>query len=244
MPFKVYCQNLENENDRKKTADLMVYHGLADCFVNRLSSFYDNLSDYEQSRADRFKHEADYCCYVTVHALLRIQLSKILGKKAKSISLGESEHGKPFIPGVDLPFSISRTRNLFAFVVGHGNQFLGVDIEQIKPEIDYTAISRNYFSDKEQELILSLKNPEDQKHTFFEIWTRKEALLKAIGIGINAELHKVQVLEGGNLLEIEGAPVDAHTFKIATTRRKETLISVASSTDFVPEFKNLSFVLS
>jgi len=92
---------------------------------------------------------------------------KLLGKKARSISLGESENGKPFIPGLDLPFSISRTRNLFAFVVGHGNQFLGVDIEQIKPEIDFTNISRNYFSDKEQQLIFSFKNPDDQKRTFF-----------------------------------------------------------------------------
>jgi 4'-phosphopantetheinyl transferase len=243
MPFKVYCQNLQNTSDRMKSGDLVVYHGLADCFVNKLSAFYDHLSDYEQTKADRFKHEADYSCYVTVHALLRIELSKLLGKKAKSISLGESEHGKPFVPGLDLPFSISRTRNLFAFAVGHSNQFLGVDIEQIKPEIDITNISRNYFSDKEQQLISSLKNSDDQKRTFFEIWTRKEALLKAIGIGINTELHKVQVLEGGNMLEIEGAPVDTHSFKIATALKKEALISVASSTDFVPEFKNLSFVL-
>lgn len=244
MALKVYCQNIVSREDNWKSSNLVVYHGLADCFKNKLSVFYDYLSDYEQAKADRFRFETDYSCYVSVHALLRIELSKRLGKKARAINIGESEIGKPFMPGIDLPFSLSRTKNLFAFVVGQSNQFLGVDIELIKPDIDFANISRNYFNTKEQQLILSFKNPADQKRTFFEIWTRKEALLKAIGIGINTELQKVQVLEGGNMVEIKGSPIDNHTFKVATTLKKEALISVASSTDFVPDFRNLSFVIS
>jgi len=179
-----------------------------------------------------------------VHALLRIELSKHLNTKARSIEIRESGNGKPFIPGKDLPFSLSRTKNLFAFVVGHSNQFLGVDIEQIKPEIDFINISRNYYGANEQKLILSFNNIADQKRTFFEIWTRKEALLKALGIGIITELSKAQVLEGKNIVEIKEVHINDHLFKITTTLRKEALISIASSIDFVPEFKNLSFILS
>ena len=244
MLFKVYCENIENTPENTKSADLVVYYGLAESFVNKLLVFYEYLSDHEKSRADRFKLEPDYRCYVSVHALLRIELSKLLKTKARSIRIGESEYGKPFIPGIDLPFSLSTAKNLFAFAVGHSSQLLGIDIEQIKPDIDFINISRNYFSIKEQQLILSLKNPADQKCRFFEIWTRKEAILKAIGIGLNADLTKVQVLEGGNILSLPGVQINNHVFKIATAIKKEAFISIASSVDFIPSFKNLSFVLS
>lgn len=244
MFFKVYCQNIENTLNHGKSANLVVYHGYSDCFVNRLPVFFEYLSDAEKSRAERFRNNSDYCCYVTVHALLRIELSRVLGTKAKSIKIGVTEYGRPFIPGIDLPFSLSRAKNLFAFVVGHSNQIIGIDIEQIKPAIDFISISRNYFSINEQQLILSLKDNADQIRAFFEIWTRKEALLKALGIGIITELSKVQVLEGGNILSIGGVQNNNHLFKIATAMKKEALISIASSVDFEPEFKNLSFVLS
>jgi 4'-phosphopantetheinyl transferase len=167
-----------------------------------------------------------------------------MGIKAKSIRIAETETGKPFIPGFDLTFSLSRTKNMFAFVIGKNDQILGIDIEQIKPEIDYKNISLNYFSIEEQLSILSFKNIADQKRTFFEIWTRKEALLKALGAGINNNLVKVHVLEGENVLDLLGKQNNYHSFKIDTVRKKEAIISIASSTDFIPEFKNLSFVLS
>ena len=243
MHFNVYCQKVEYNWVHRKPPDLTVYYGTADFFVNMIPTLYHHLSISERSRAELFQREADYNCYITVHALLRIELSKELGVKAGSIKMGESEKGRPYIDGADLPFSLSRTKNLFAFVVGKGKQYLGIDIEQIKPEIDFVGIARSHFSHREQQLVLSQKNISDQKSLFFEIWTRKEALLKAIGIGINTELSKVQVLDGGNLLEIADVEINNHSFKIATAREKEAMISIASSKDFVPEFKNLSFVL-
>ena len=243
MHFKVYCQNIEQNWGHRKPSDMNVYYGLADCFENMVPTLYHYLSGNERSRAERFQRESDYNCYVTVHALLRIELSKELGIKAASIRIGESEKGRPFIKDADMPFSLSRTKNQFAFVFGKRNQHLGIDIEQIKPDIDFVSIARSHYSHKEQQLVLAQKSISDQKRLFFEIWTRKEALLKAIGIGINTELSKVQVLDGGNLLEIEGVEISNRSFKIATARKKEALISIASSKDFVPEFKNLSFVL-
>lgn len=240
MHLEVYCQNIDNTWFQKRTSDLVVYHGTADTFVNTVPVFYNYLSDFEKSRADRFRCENDYNCYISVHALLRIELSKLLKTNAKSIRIVESENGKPFTSDMDLPFSLSRTKNLFAFVIGRSNQFLGIDIEQIKREIDVTNISRNYFSINEQQLILLCDKTSDQNRTFFEIWTRKEALLKAIGIGINTELSEVQVMEGGNNIDIAGVQINADSFKITTTMNNTSLISVASSTDFAPRFKDLS----
>ena len=241
--LKVYCENFEDSGHHGRSGNLVVYHGQADSFIYKLPEFFEYLSDSESARAERFKHISDYNVYVAVHALLRIELSKIMGIKAKSIRISESETGKPFIADFDLPFSLSRTKNMFAFVIGKHDQILGIDIEQIKPEIDFKNISLNYFSIEEQQSILSLKNDADQKRTFFEIWTRKEALLKALGVGLSNDLVKVHVLEGENVLDLLGKQNNYHSFKIDTVRKKEAIISIASSTDFVPEFKNLSFAL-
>jgi len=240
MHLKVYCQNIQDTWFQGRSSDLDVYYGIVDSFVNMVPVFYYYLSDYEKARANRFKHESDYNCYIAAHALLRIELSKLLRTKAESIRIEESVNGRPFTSGVDLPFSLSRTKNIFAFVIGQSNQLLGIDIEQIKPGIDFTNISREYFSIKEQQLIFSFDRIADQNRTFFEIWTRKEALLKAIGTGINAELSKVQVLEGENHIDIEGVQINADSFKITTIMNKRALISIASSIDFAPRFKDLS----
>jgi len=240
MHLKVYCQNIQDTWFQGRSSDLDVYYGIVDSFVNMVPVFYYYLSDYEKARANRFKHESDYNCYISVHALLRIELSKLLRTKAKSIIIGESKNGKPFTSGVDLPFSLSRTKNVFAFAIGRSGQYLGIDIEQIKPGIDSINISRKYFSIKEQQLIFSFNRITDQNHAFFEIWTRKEALLKAIGVGINTELSKVQVLEGENHIDLEGVQTNTDTFKISTIMNARALISIASSIDVVPGFKNLS----
>jgi 4'-phosphopantetheinyl transferase len=242
LHLKVYCQNFEDSVNNGRSGNLIVYYGSADSFVYQFPALSEYLSDRERARAERFTHNSDHNCYVAVHALLRIELSKLMGIKAKSVRIAESENGKPFIPDSDLTFSLSRTKNMFAFVIAR-DQFLGVDIEQIKPEIDFKNISLNYFSVEEHQSILSFKNVADQKRTFFEIWTRKEALLKALGIGINNDLVKVHVLEGENVLDLLGKQNNFHSFKIHTVRKKEAIISIASSTDFVAEFKNLSFVL-
>ena len=242
--LKVYCQNFEDSVYHGRSGNLIVYHGITDSFVYKIPTFFEYLSESECARADRFKHISDCNCYVAVHALLRIELSKLMGIKPKSIRIAVSESGKPFISDFDLTFSLSRTKNMFAFVIGKHDQIIGIDIEQIKPVIDFKNISLNYFSLEEHQWISSFKNAEDQKRTFFEIWTRKEALLKALGVGLSNDLMKVHVLEGENVLDLLGSQINCHSFKIDTVRKKEAIISIASSTDFVPEFKNLSFVLS
>jgi phosphopantetheinyl transferase len=243
MHLKVYCQSIENSITHNRPADVVVFHGFTESFVNRLPYLYDDLSDREKARADRFRNEIDYNCYVAAHALLRIELSKIINIKAKAIAISETEYGKPFLSGIDLPFNLSRAKELFAFVIGRSNQYVGIDIEQIKPEIDFIGISNNYFNQSEQQVIVSRNNQEDQKRTFFEIWTRKEALLKAVGIGITCDLTKVEVLDGENHLSLVGRQVSHHYFKVASVLKKDAVISVASSADFIPEFKNLSFTL-
>ena len=241
MRLIVYCQNTKYALNPQSISDLDVHYGIADNFVNLIPVFYNNLSDYEKARANCFKYESDYISYISAHALLRIELSKLLNTNAKSIRIEQADNEKPFLPGINLTFSLSRNNKSFAFVFGHSNQLIGIDVEQIKTDIDFTGISERYFSVKEQQLIHCFDRTSDQIQAFYEIWTRKEALLKSIGIGINTELSKFQVLEGENQLDIEGLQLNTSSFKILTIMKDRALISIASSIDFNPLFKDLSF---
>jgi len=240
MHLKIYCQNIKEKWLESGKSNLDVFYGIANSFVDQIPVLYNYLSDYEMDRANRFRHESDYNCYVSVHSLLRIELSKILGTEARSIKIVESKSGKPFISDEVLPFSISRTKNSFAFVIGRSNQFLGVDIEQINPDVEFPGISRSFFSTKEQQRIFSIDSIEEQQRFFFEIWTRKEALLKALGVGINTELSNVQVLEGENIIDMEVISDYADSFKIITIMNDRESLSIASSVDIVPRFINIS----
>jgi 4'-phosphopantetheinyl transferase len=79
---------------------------------------------------------------------------------------------------------------LFAFAALHE---LGVDVERIRPIREAGDIARAHFTSQERQA-LEAAFPTDQPRTFFRIWARKEALVKALGIGLTADLSSVDVL--------------------------------------------------
>ena len=93
--------------------------------------------------------------------------------KTKGFSLKDLQHippHKPLIPGTTLDFSISHSGSLVAFA-GVDAGRVGLDVEQIVPL--EAAVIADYLSVYEQ-----------RKNTPLEIWTRKEAVLKAAGKGV------------------------------------------------------------
>jgi phosphopantetheinyl transferase len=240
MRFKIVCLNFDEALLKPVNWNLNVYCGNSEQLAGKIPLLLSLLSESEKARASRFRLKTDFNCYVSVHGLLRIELSKLLNKDPRSIVFSEQKNGKPFIPGSDLPFNLSRSKTEFTFVIGEPGQFIGIDIERIKPGIDIKAISKNYFNVKEQDLISSCENTEDQNLVFFKLWTRKEAILKAIGTGISAGLSNVLVLDGVNQTDIEDYSLPVNEFRISTTLRNNTLISIASSVDFIPRFNQLA----
>ena len=118
MNFKVYCKNIKDTWSQKRGGDLNIYYGRVDDFLNKIPEFYNYLSENEKTRANRFKFDSDFHCYVSVHALLRIELSKFLNMNPESIKIEESGEGKPYLSEADLPFSLSRNKYVFSFVIG------------------------------------------------------------------------------------------------------------------------------
>ena len=179
-----------------------------DRLLDKLSSV---LSPDEKERANRFQYDRDKRRFIASRAILRIILSRYSGVNARRLDFEYGTHGKPSLKRrtdimIPLCFSSSRSHNLSLFAVTL-NQEIGIDTEYIRPVSYRDEIVNRYFTTGER-IIYSRLAPDQKQPAFFNGWTRKEAYLKAIGVGLNQPLRTVEVsLEPGEparLLRVEG----------------------------------------
>lgn len=95
--------------------------------------------------------------------------------------------GKPFVEN-GYKFNITHSGNYV--IVAFSQQEVGVDLEEIA-SVDANALA-DYFHSDEQQFIQHSTN---KKLAFFQVWTRKEAYLKAIGIGVMNGLNNENCLK-------------------------------------------------
>jgi 4'-phosphopantetheinyl transferase len=123
------------------------------------------------------------------HLLVRCLASKHLGHRNSGLRFGRNEWGKPYLEGVHgFHFSISHTEN--ALLVGVAPGELGVDIEALSRRVKLSA-ARRFFSPGEAAWIA--EGGGEASRRFLRLWTRKEALAKALGRGLSGELLAVDV---------------------------------------------------
>ena len=153
------------------------------------------LSADEQQRAQRFVRQQDRHGFVVGRGTLRQLLGQYLEVAPVTLAFGYGDHGKPQLSSSDhsrdLRFNLSHShgRVLYAFTLGMD---VGVDLEQVNPHMDYEGITRRFFSSQEQQALFRLPVPQ-REGTFFQIWTRKEACIKAMGGSIAMALSQVEV---------------------------------------------------
>jgi len=144
----------------------------------------------ERRRAAAFVRSADGDAFVRSHAALRLLLAARLKRQPDAIPLGVPEpDGKPrvepqYLAGKALDFSLSHsgTEALVGIVEGGGQ--IGVDLEARGLPADWRALAERHFTADERRWLLALP-PTEQGFRFLQIWTRKEAYLKAIGKGFS-----------------------------------------------------------
>ncbi len=147
------------------------------------------LSKDEIQKVDRYRFEKDrHLCLVT-RALLRYLLSEYTGRDPGSFSFRTNEYGKPSLvsdpSGQDIRFNLSHSSGMVVcgLTLGHD---IGVDVESPDRNVDL-AISRRFFSEHEANQVDSC--PKSRKtERFFDIWTLKEAYIKARGKGLSIPL--------------------------------------------------------
>jgi 4'-phosphopantetheinyl transferase len=149
------------------------------------------LSLEERARADRFVFERDRRDFIAAHALLRGVLSHHSDLPHDRWQFESEAAGKPFLAGQsELQFNIAHTRGLVACALSLAGP-VGIDVESIESERDIESISESYFAQTE---VIELKACEEGLHRqarFIELWTLKEAYLKALGAGLGRPLDEI-----------------------------------------------------
>ena len=178
-----------------------------------VKQFRNTLEEDELYRADRFHFEKDRRAFVVSRGFLRHVLGRYLHTAPEALRFSYGPYGKPALNGEhkdnELRFNMSHSRGIGLVAVTE-TQELGIDVEYIRADFATEDIACRFFSPCEVEAFNSL--PGDQRvAAFFRCWTRKEAYIKAIGLGLSQPLDGFDVTLGPGeeaaLLRADGADV-------------------------------------
>jgi 4'-phosphopantetheinyl transferase len=143
------------------------------------------LSPDERVRADRLREPAHRDRFVVGRGVQREILARYTGVPAAQIAFAYGRNGKPSLitkTGTDLRFNVSHSGDVALIAVTVGRD-VGVDVERIRPVPRALSIAEGYFSELEARTLRTL--PGDVvEHAFLTCWTRKEAFVKAAGVGL------------------------------------------------------------
>jgi len=152
------------------------------------------LSSDERFRMQRLRFAKDRARYAVSHANLRTILGRYLDLPPSAVAFCFSHFGKPVLSPIllrpfNLNFNMSHTRCLSLLAISTDFE-LGIDVEEIRP-IERDLADR-HFSEFERAQLNHLQEDMWLKG-FYNCWTRKEAILKAEGVGLHAKLDAFDV---------------------------------------------------
>lgn len=150
---------------------------------SRISELFNLLSTAEKARAKKFRFINDLNRYLVSHGLTRIILGHYLQEPPAQITFTMNPNGKPSLLNSKLQFNFSHSGDYLAMILSSQTP-VGIDIEATNKNLDWKPIAKSSFLPQEIAIIEAL--PHDQQiSTFYQIWTQKEALLKALGTGLS-----------------------------------------------------------
>lgn len=146
-----------------------------------LQNYLPLVSEYRRQKVDKLRFDKDKALSLGAGILLSFSLAKA-GIDETSVVYAEGEHGKPYIVGEKIHFSLSHSGYRAALVWDYSE--CGIDIEQIKPYNQ--SVARRMYSQNEQIILEKhLENETLLNEYFTRIWTRKESYGKFTGQGLN-----------------------------------------------------------
>lgn len=161
------------------------------------------LSADERDRAARIAVPGGSQRSVLARGVLRALLAAYTGEHPGALRLVRGPGGKPALPPepgrAGLRFNVSHSGELMLCAVTRGAD-VGIDVERVDEERPHARVAAHFLTRRERAVLESLP-PAERASAFFACWTRKEALVKATGVGMGVSLTRVEVPVSG------GAPV-------------------------------------
>lgn len=147
----------------------------------------------ERERASRYHFPIHRTRFIAARSMLRVIISQYLNIIPEDIIFTYDENEKPSLntPNpLQLQFNLSHSENFAVYAIT-SEHAIGVDIEKVQDHFNL-AVAKRYFTQQENTNLLNLSSQE-QITTFYRIWARKEALIKAIGKGLAIPLSSFSV---------------------------------------------------
>ncbi|ASQ46396.1 4'-phosphopantetheinyl transferase family protein [Legionella clemsonensis] len=149
------------------------------------------IDEEERHRAQRFHFPHHQRRFAVSHAMLRAILGRYLKHPPSELLFTYGSHGKPSVKSLcNLEFNLTHSGELALLAIGQ--QFpLGIDIEFFSAR-PYLGLAKTVFSALEVAQLSALP-PWMQPLGFFHVWSQKEALIKACGLGLSYPTKNFEV---------------------------------------------------
>jgi len=148
----------------------------------------------EKARAERFLKVLDRRRFLAAHGALRMLLAARAGRPPADLAISADAQGKPRLAGGPA-FSLSHSGGRAMAAIG-GGASLGVDLEIVRPLDNLEAMIDFTCTDDERAHLRRIDDKRLRELRFFECWVKKEAALKALGIGVRVSLRAIETRAG------------------------------------------------
>jgi 4'-phosphopantetheinyl transferase len=161
---------------------------------------WDLLSPEEVQQALRHRFAKGVREFVVTRALLRKILAQYVDCSAPDLCFDSNSNGKPILLGMpSLHFNLSHSRNYALLAVAH--RPVGIDLEFIETNCLQQTVVEQFVSTSEWSQLLKLP-ASARSAALFHCWTRKEAVLKAVGLGLQYPVRHLNVLAGSESAQV------------------------------------------
>ena len=177
-----------------------------------LEKLWNPLSNQEKTQAEKFINKPLRDRYVMSHGLLRYLLSFYIGSEPHEIQYSVNPFGKPFLKknSSNVQFNMSHSKDYAAYIIALDCQ-VGIDIEWKDKTINFEEISDLVLSPGETNSFHKL-TPEEKFQAFYDIWTKKEAIVKAVGEGLSYPIKTIEIMNSTNNIKGCYTTANGNTF--------------------------------
>ena len=147
----------------------------------------DELSRANRRKLPRARHE-----FILGRGALRILLAAATNLQPQAVPLIAGPNEKPELPNTNLTFNVTHSAGVILIALRR-NGAVGIDLEHINPTMHFSEVAASTFTPAENLHLTSIADPTQRRRAFYQLWTRKESVIKADGRGLTLPLSSFEI---------------------------------------------------
>lgn len=187
----------------------------------------ENLCPEERRRAERYVFPEHRRRFIVGRGILRTLLGRYLEILPADVQFSYTKFGRPFLSYGDLEFNVGHSGDIALYGFAR-NADIGVDVECLR-SMGVMEIAGRFFSPSEVESLAAVSEAA-REAAFYRCWTRKEAYLKAKGLGLQTPLDSFTVSLDADrpaLLSVDNDPEEPRRWNFANVDVGPDAVGVA-----------------